>query len=231
MLIRRLQEPVRAVRQLRTRSGTWLRGIVRQQSGHPPSDHPQSVRPESVLEATIPSAQQLASRLANLESQLEQLVNKLAEQEPEVVGLPTDGALRMPPLPDDFSDFSDTPSSHVTSAPRGRGLAGPIVRGSVSGVGLGTLFNLFENERLAGILSLRSERRKLEFLFREGGIVHCECDGKRIAAAEGVQIACTWLTAEFDFRRDLPDEEVDAPRSANVLLLDALRERDERACR
>lgn len=241
---RRLRNPGRLARELRSWSGDWFKSLgddspVAQLTARleaVESQLQEVLRTVGTFEPQHSGARQAAEPSGTMQTGPTQTESPEAQPDAWERGLsqafspgPSKEQLRMPPLPAEFSGYTERSFSQVRAVPGSHGVAGPVIHGSLAGIGLGTLFNLFENERLAGLLTLRSERQQVDFLFREGGIVRCECDSTRIAAEEGVRIACTWASAEFHFRRDLLDEEMDAPRSANVLLLDALRQQDERA--
>src|SRR5690606_30883387 len=138
-------------------------------------------------------------------------------------------ALRPPRVPKDLdpSESPATPSGIKSKAARRQ--VGPTLTGTVSGVSLGSLFNLFELERCGGIFVVRHDQQQLELTLREGAVIRCQLNGARVSPVDGVRQAFLWPTCSFSFRRDDVDEESEPPQSVNTVMLEAMRHNDEAA--
>lgn len=140
------------------------------------------------------------------------------------------GTLRPPPVPRELSARAEAPleSGFEAGARRRHSPPGPTLTGTLSGMSLTALFGLFELERCSGVLSLCNGSHEIELTLHEGTVTRTELDGARIAAARAVGEAFEWECCTFAFRRDEVDTDGQVPQSVNALVLEAMRQHDER---
>lgn len=137
-------------------------------------------------------------------------------------------SLKAPRVPREFRTAATTPVTENGQSGRVRVQPAPLISGTVSGLSLTSLFSLFEFERLSGVLSLSKGSRGLELTLQDGSVTRAEADGTRIAASAAVGEVFAWQSCGFAFRcSSARQEEEEAPQSANALMLEALRRRDE----
>jgi hypothetical protein len=152
-------------------------------------------------------------------------------------GMPKEGTLRPPKVPAglELLDQLDAEAdqvharSGIKARPNRARQLGPTLTGTISGVSLGSLFNLFELERCGGAFVVRYQDQQLELLMREGAVIRCQLNGARVTPVDGVRQAFLWPTSSFSFRRDDVNDEEDAPQSVNSVMLEAMRHNDEAA--
>lgn len=138
-------------------------------------------------------------------------------------------ALRPPRVPSDLTLNQAPVATSGIKTKATRRQVGPTLTGTVSGVSLGSLFNLFELERCGGVFLVRHEQQHLELTLREGAVIRCHLNGERVSPVDGVRRAFLWPTCSFSFRRDDVDEESEPPQSVNTVMLEAMRHNDEAA--
>lgn len=138
-------------------------------------------------------------------------------------------ALRPPKVPKDLALIQTPAAASGIKTKTARRQVGPTLTGTVSGVSLGSLFNLFELERCGGVFMVRHDQQQLELTLRDGAVIRCRLNSARVSPVDGVRQAFLWPTCGFSFRRDDVDEESEQPQSVNTVMLEAMRHNDEAA--
>lgn len=98
--------------------------------------------------------------------------------------------------------------------------------GSVRGLELPDLFQLYAHSRFTGCMVVKSGAATGRLYFRDGEVVHGEAGG--MVGESACYELLSWQSGQFDLLRGLRADEVTVRRSAQYLLLEAHRRLDER---